>query len=293
MKKSKQLKAIVLLAILIIIGIFFIQNKNHYHHQINNEEKNTKLESFYKNKEDYENAFGKATGNSKEPITAGIISHHFLAKDLIASFFTRIDTKEIENVFIIGPDHYDSLSTKDCDLATSLLNWQTPYGIFYPNQRIINQMLQNLNIEKYDTAFKNEHSIYTLIPFAKKTFPEAMVIPLILKNSRDYNRFYNSGKLSFRKKSILIASIDFSHQSSKDIAKKNDLKSIKSLTEMDIKNLNNVESDCQQCLAFLYGFLRSSPSKFKLNDNKTSWDFGDQKYNNLTSYISGYFIASK
>ena len=291
MKRLGIIGAITLGLALLAWGIFGRANQPSLPNTKVKEANPSFLESFYRNKTDYEEAFAKVTGSVKETVFAGIISHHFLAKDLIATFFAGIEPSSVEKVFIAGPDHFQRLADKEYDIATSLLDWQTPYGIFYANQPAINHLLGNPVVDSNDKIFRNEHSIYTLIPFAKKAFPQAKVVPLILKNSQSYQQFFNLGKQISQEKSLLIVSSDFSHQVTALQAKENDLKSIEALTKMNIENLDNVTSDCKQCLAFLYGFIWGKSARFKLVDNKTSQDFGSQDKNNLTSYVSGYFIA--
>ena len=292
MKRLGQFGAIAFFILLLVAGIIVLVNKGNGNREEKKEKSNNKLESFYKNKFEYDDAFRKILSDSKEQVIAGIVSHHFLAKDLIAQFFSGIDTKEVQNVYIVGPDHYESLFSEEYDLATSFLDWQTPYGVFHSNQPIIDHMLNNLGAGNDNTIFRNEHSVYTLIPFAKKVFPNARVIPLVLKSSKDYQKFFNLGKKSFKDKSLLIVSTDFSHQVSEDQAIENDINSIKSLASMNFDSIDTIKSDCNQCIAFLYGFISNESSRFRLVDNKTSSDFGSQDEQNLTSYISGYFVPN-
>ncbi|OGC47630.1 AmmeMemoRadiSam system protein B [candidate division WWE3 bacterium RIFCSPHIGHO2_01_FULL_42_13] len=248
------------------------------------------LSSFYENKEDYEVSFSKVSNLTKEQVLAGITSHHFLAKDLIANFFLGINPEGIENVFIVGPDHYSALNGSEIYAATTRLNWETPYGRYKPNARVISALLGIEGFGENDLVFRREHSIYTLVPFAKKAFPNAKIIPIVLKNSKDYQMFYDLGGRAFRKNSLLIASIDFSHVATEETAYQNDLESIRALVSADLENLGSIEADCRQCVAFLYGFLSGTPSRFKLIENKDSSDYGSTEENNLTSYVSGYFV---
>jgi hypothetical protein len=49
------------------------------------------LQSFFRNRALYDEAFRAAPRRDTVQITGGIVSHHFLAKNLIAAFFAGID----------------------------------------------------------------------------------------------------------------------------------------------------------------------------------------------------------
>ncbi len=280
----------VILLIVALGGSILLKSENIDDSEHGLQKTTLNLESFYNDKSEYDSAFQNTSDINKQKIIAGIISHHFLAKDLIAQFFSGIDSENIKNVYIIGPDHYESLSREDSDVATSKLDWNTPYGVLRTDREVIDNLENQINLNIKDVIFRNEHSIYTLIPFVKKTFPDAKVTPLVLKTSRDYQRFYNFGRLSYRDDSLLIVSSDFSHNVNEKKAYENDTNSIRSLVSSDLANIDSIESDCKQCIAFLYGFLSHRPNKFHFMDNKTSADFGSENEENLTSYISAYYI---
>ena len=261
---------------------------------LTNTPKEPYLESYFNNKNDYEDSFTKYENVQKEKVLAGITNHHFLAKNLIAQFYSGIDSSNVTTVIIAGPDHYQRLTKTQYLAETTDTKWQTPFGVMEPATGKILSITKNKNVYSNVDDFRLEHSVYTLIPFTKKEFPNAMVIPLILRAKPNYDAFYNLGeefsKLVERDRTVLIISSDFSHQVSESLAKENDFESIRSLIKMDIGSIDKIESDCKQCIAFLYGFLKNTPSRFRLIDNKTSLDFGSQEKQNLTSYINGYFV---
>lgn len=278
--------------ITLVLAVFsLIVPKSQRSIHINQLRRDQYLESSFTNIVDYESAFGKANGKSNIKAIAGITSHHFLAKDLIAEFFSGIDPKDIKHVFIVGPDHYGAITNKH-DLVSSMLDWQTPYGILPSGKNLIGQLVKANDIS--DTTFKTEHSIYTLVPFVKRSLPTASVIPLVLRYSNDYEKYFELGKIFSTPNSFLIVSTDFSHETTKGRAWDNDKKSIQMLKGMNISDIGNIECDCKQCIAFLYGFISKGPaSHFALLDNNTSADFGSQEKDNLTSYVSGYFVPSE
>ncbi|MDF1497919.1 MAG: AmmeMemoRadiSam system protein B [Patescibacteria group bacterium] len=282
-----------------IVGNFSFENfqidtsyKGNLNKDIDKSEK--KLSSYFKNKKDYDSAFLNVFEINKKEIKAGITSHHFLAKNLIANFFSGIDGNEIRNIILIGPDHYGELDKSKIDIVTTKLSWDTPFGQMDSNLEIQDKLLTFDYIKENDSVFRNEHSIYTLVPFIKKSFPKVRIVPLIIKNNKDYKKYIDVGndiKMVVGEGALIIISSDFSHNVSIINSQENDLKSIESLKGLNEENIDNVNSDCRACLAILLGYLEDEEFDFYLKDNKNSSDFGSQD-KTVTSYVSGYYIKS-
>ena len=252
-----------------------------------------RLEGYYNNKKDFEEAFNSNLEVSKESVYSGVVSHHFLVREIIAEFFLGIDFEGIDTVYIVGPDHFNETFPKDTYLLTSLLDWDTPYGVLESEKDLINNLSKNLNIGVQNTPFRLEHSIYTLIPFLKKVAPDVKVVPLILKASNNYNTYLDLGRRAYSDNSIVIVSADFSHNVTRVGAKENDRVSIDCLKTGNVDCVEQITSDCNQCFAFMYGFLSGKDLSFKLVSNEQSINFGEQNEENITSYVVGYFVPKE
>lgn len=247
------------------------------------------LQSFFENRAEYETSFEGNEDVNKTKVAAGVVSHHFLARDLISKFFSGIDPQGIKNVIIIGPDHYGELSKSNVVAVSSGLPWKTPFGNVDVNRNIVCKFEEDSALEIMDKVFLNEHSIYTLVPFVRYYFPKAKIVPVILAGSMDYKYFYNLGKRFYSDKNILIVSSDFSHNVTLADAIDDDAKSIEVLSITNLNRIDEIECDCRQCIAFLYGFISEVNSEFVLLENTNSSYYGDTSESNLTSYISAYY----
>lgn len=290
----------MLLALFILAGSFYFFNLKESKLDTKltidkGEKKENNLRSFFNNKDEYEKTFADVVDVPKKNIIAGITAHHFLAKNLIAKFYAGIANDKIENIIVVGPDHFGSLSDNSTYAVLAEVFWDTPFGEIESNKEIIQEILEsNDGIKINNDIFKIEHSIYTEVPFIKKVFPKARVIPVIVKNTYgNYEKFVKIGE-KLRKISgqdtVMIVSSDFSHEVTVEEAKTQDDLSIINLQDFLFDNLDNISCDCRACMAVLMGFLGPNANNFYLVENKNSSNFGspDEK---VTSYISGYFLS--
>ena len=256
------------------------------------------LASPFNNKEEYEDIFAKLQKPAENPeAKAGIISHQFLARQLIADFYNKIESDKVSTIFLISPDHYGIFFPKETIAYTSYATWQTPFGDLPANRKNIDLLQANGNIKNDDSLLGLEHGIYVEMPFIKNFFPNANIVPLLLNMSAGDDNFIKLGeqlKNMAGESSILIVSSDFSHDMSVQEADINDKNSIEVLRNLKADKLNGVTNDCRQCLAVLSGFLPNDKNySFNLMDNKNSFDFSGEDRNSVTSYVSGFYAEKK
>jgi poly-gamma-glutamate synthesis protein (capsule biosynthesis protein) len=298
MKKNKQIIYLIILLTAVLITavnyfLFYDKVESEIIEKFSEPEKNISLISPYNNKDIYENIFLKLPENPEKILTnAGIVSHHFLAKDLIADFYNKISNKEIKTVFLISPDHYNNFFPSKTLAYTSKASWDTPYEELSTNKEIINYLLKKGSVAEDSLILGLEHGIYIEIPFIKKFFPNATLVPLILNPNATYENFETIGlqlKELAEKDSILVVSSDFSHESTIQNAFEQDSKTIDILKNLNLQNISGANNDCKQCLAVLSGFLGKNKYKFNLIDNQNSFDISGEDKNSVTSYVSGFY----
>ncbi len=250
------------------------------------------LESFFRSKSVYDDAFSAVGRVDQVRIRAGIVSHHFLARNLIAEFFAGIDPEGVKRVILVGPDHYKRLGGQKALAAASLLHWKTLYGLLYPDGPFIQGLLPSANAALNDGIFRQEHSVYVLVPFIRKSFPQARLVPLILRSGLDYGRFRELGeklRQAAGGETILLVSSDFAHGVNAAGARRLDRESLAHLRNLNQANLGKIHADCRPCLAALAGFLGDETGDFVLVNHKTAADFGSRDPDNLTSYFTAYY----
>ncbi|NTW14343.1 MAG: AmmeMemoRadiSam system protein B [Candidatus Moranbacteria bacterium] len=257
-------------------------------------ENKTNLRSYFDEREAYETAFSSVANDGTTEVVAGIVPHHFLAKDLIARFYAGIADDSVERVIVIGPDHFNRLRNPRRDAVTTGRSWDTSFGTVHAELETVAVLGDTYGIPEDDDVFMNEHSVYTEVPFIRKVFPNAKIVPIVVNDIYEYDAFIGIGK-TLRDispgKTVLIVSSDFSHEATVEEAKKSDEASISILSDLRKEELNGIRCDCRSCMAVMLGFLGDDARyPFRFFENMNSADFGGTG-KTVTSYVGAYFLA--
>lgn len=297
----KSTKKIIFLFFALIIAIalisyFLLYKEQNFYPEKNIANSQILLASPYNNAEIYEDAFANLEEQEHTDLMAGIVPHHFLAKEMIAEFYNRIKSDEDLTIFLLCPDHFNHFFPAGKIAYTSKYSWDTPFEKLDADAQAIDLLLDTQKIQEDNSAIGLEHGIYVEIPFIKKFFKNAKIVPLVLNSSLNYDKFSELGEIlseHFKENSILIVSSDFSHDIPPNEASKNDKISINYLKYPNKENIKEIASDCKQCIAALHGFINEKNSQFNLIDNKNSSDFSEDAQTTATSYVSGFYTEKK
>jgi len=192
----------------------------------------------------------------------GIVNHHLLARDIIEKFFMVSSKFNYDKIVILSPDHFNS-----CSLYSSAF----------------------LTTDNAYWAISQEHGIQNLLPFVQKTWPNAVVVPLIVCPKAvalplDILESPNT---------FIIASVDFSHYLPKHLMELHDNKSIDNIVYFE--NLNNIDVDCPLCIKFLRDMaVKKGATNILEIGRGNSFDYSQSKNPRTgTSYFSAIFSKEK
>lgn len=221
----------------------------------------------------------------------GIVPHHFLAASLIAKFYKKMEAQEeIQTVILVGPNHF---KVGFGEALVSEAYWQTPFGDVDPDTEMINDLVQAGLVKVDENPFIIEHSISTHMPFIRHTFPEAKVVPLILKEDIGYDRLDRIAGEIYEKsggKVLMISSVDFSHYQSRNGAEVQDAESVAAITSFRMEDISQIDVDSPASIYLLLRFLqRSGAQKSLFAERSNSAILSDQE--GADSDTVGYFIG--
>ena len=142
------------------------------------------------------------------------------------------------------------------------------------------------------SIIKEEHSVGALMPYIKYYLPKAKVIPIILRATTAEMEMSllidGIGSLLSDEKTIIIASVDFSHYLDSNKAQKND-----KITQQKIENsdynallrMNNDYLDSPKSLVALLTLMDRDKRKYKILNNTNS----GQLFNENSTLVTSYF----
>ncbi len=188
-------------------------------------------------------------------IRAVIVPHHLVATKAIALGIKALAQSGAKRVVIISPDHFFQCKKMLC---TTDGEFTTFFGDALISQEGADILLSNRNLVDKSNLFRDEHGIYTIVPFVRYYLPNAKVVPIVVsqKTIGDANlRAEILGtlkKLFVDKDTVIVISSDFSHYLPLADANDMDVKTIKSFCGGkgdEVLGLNNPsQSDCPLCL---------------------------------------------
>lgn len=236
----------------------------------------------------------KNTQSLQYKVRGGVVPHHLVASYMIADFFKKISSQKPETLVIVGPNHDEVGEYK---VLTSLGSWNTEYGLVDSNQQIIYNLVRSNYANFNDSALLSDQSISALMPYISFYMPYAKVVPLLLSSkmtNEDLVMLSDTlSKLLNNDKTLLIASVDFSHYLSFDQANARDLQSIsaikkfgcKELLSFDSDNLDSPESIC----TLLYTMLNLGSTNMEILNHDNSAIIQNSRKDDTTSYFSIFF----
>lgn len=220
-----------------------------------------------------------------------IVNHHLLAPDLIAETIGTIATTDPVTIVLVSPNHFGAGRGQ---IISSIYKWDTPYGILDSNCGAISdlQKLGVLNID--ETPFDKEHGVSGIVPFIKKSLPNARVIPIIVKDTlseKELNEFVQTLFTKLGNKIILVGSFDFSHYLPDTVAQFHDVKSLSVIKNFDYVGIKALDHDSIPGLEIVLKYLeKAGAQRFDLIANTNSSQLlHDPSIEVGTSYITGAF----
>lgn len=194
-------------------------------------------------------------------------------------------------VIILGPNHWGI----GCNIAAMKEGkWETPYGQVDVDSEAAVELNKLANIIELDFfSHIKDHSLEVQIPMLQKIYSKFKILPIILID-QSYDAAKEIGqaiaKIAKKKKTMIIASSDFTHYEQNDYAHLQDTFLIKPILELNLEEFYNVLQK-RKVTACGYGAIASTmvackelgATKGKLLKYATSGDITGE-----TSSVVGY-----
>lgn len=221
------------------------------------------------------------------PIVGLVVNHHLLAPHFIARTLAIASDQKPSVILLLSPNHFQ-IGKKQ--ILTSAHDWMTPYGAIKTDKKLSTA----LGLFADEVPWEQEHGIKNIMPFIKHYFPATPVIPVIVKyttSDATIDQLARTLAQELPERALIIASFDFSHDQTSDVADANDSRSITVLQTLDYAQTKNLDIDSKPGLRLFLEILSLRGAKtFSLVDHSNAAKLARKpEMENVTSYITGYF----
>ena len=241
------------------------------------------------------NGLPAATVPEGEKVCGGIVTHHFLASGLMVRFFAALSQHAApETIVLLAPNHFHQGLA---GISVSSLPWKTPFGLYPARKEMVHEISRAVQAPEDPEAFSGEHSVGVLIPFLKYYFPQSRVVPVLID--------VNADKMQLRAlrdvlearaknpKTLILLSMDFSHDSTIAIADARDQEAQKVVASMDDSKTSALHTDCRKGLWVLLEAAKSAGCQRAqiLEHSNSAQLLGRPEQPDVTSYFTVLFLA--
>lgn len=183
-----------------------------------------------------------------------VLPHHNLVQNVRQSFLKNISHSRpiTKTIILIGPDHFSPFQTS---FSYSNLDWNLSNGIVSFDKNLFSKI--SFPISLRNGVIRNDHAIYNVLPDIKTYWPNTKIIPILIGQKVPLSNLDSLiTQLSFvcGFDCLLVTSVDFSHYLPATMAETHDAFTIRTLNNLDISNIKNVEVDSPQSLYILEKF---------------------------------------
>lgn len=180
--------------------------------------------------------------NQSSTVTGLIVPHFAPVSSMTEDALKQVTTTP-DLIILIGPNHYEAGAFP---ITTGVYQSQT----FHHDASFDTAKMQALValgiVQKNESVISGDHSIGTPLPLIFSRFPNAKVIPVILKyhqSPQNIEKLLRGLESISTSSTLIVASLDFSHYLSSDIAPIKDAQTQKYIEIYDYKHIEELSND--------------------------------------------------
>ena len=161
--------------------------------------------------------FKNVPGQAPEGAPIAIISPHagYQYSGQVAAYgYNAIKDRKFDRVIILALKHQLGLKRIRGISVSNAKNFKTPLGLIPVDRDACDLLLKTSNLfGAYESAFKEEHSLETQLPFLQMSLKDFKIIPLSVcfLTKDDFEPIVNAIKPLISDSTLIVASSDFTH----------------------------------------------------------------------------------
>lgn len=252
--------------------------------------------SGYNPKSFFDEAYDRAAGSPVDGATSAIVAHHLLVASDIAEIFEDLSSDDARTVILVSPNHFSRGMSR---AQVSEGSWNTVYGTVDADNDAIETLLASVPfLQHEEDAFASEHGIYNLTPFVARSFPNAKIIPIVLREELSLEKAWALGTALAEQfpDAVLIASVDMTHYHDAEYTAANDQRVLDLIAnagrcnDMPCVDVLDIDSNASLRVLFAWNAERGT-TDFRLTHHGSSLAMGAAAdWRDNTSHILGYFL---
>lgn len=221
------------------------------------------------------NSYHTISSSSEIDISGGVISHHLLAHEIIEQFFQEISasSSSFDTIILLSPDHYRRAAKMNVKFLLSSNN-----ELMAP---LVSQGLAKIN--RLDVF--TDHGVTTPLMFINRYLSQKEIIPVLVSPEATEDEMKILVKTIAKRspRTVIIASVDFSHYLPKNILLFHDAYSLRVFNNFETNNFPQLDVDSWQALYGLRYFAQlKKAEKITVLNHKTSFDYLSEPLINLS-----------
>ena len=181
----------------------------------------------------------------------GITPHHGLAMDMIVRFYERISSEKTLRVWLLSPDHFKRAKNYAVVCGD---DWRTASRILEADAAAKSGFDRMGVVDTGSRLFAGEHGITIHIPLIARYFPNATVVPMVLKsNIPDVALLMLKNYMlkSMREGDVIILSMDLSHYKTPEEMAAEDERTLEVLTNLEPMKADRVDIDARRAASLV------------------------------------------
>lgn len=195
--------------------------------------------------------------DEKARLVGGIAPHHDIAMGMLLRFYEKMAAGgAVRRVFLFAPDHFRQVRRW---AAVCPGDWGLASGALHADAEAVAALSGSELVEARPEIFSREHGVTIHIPLIARFFPGATVVPILLRPE-----IPDVALLSLRKRilarmregDILILSMDLAHYKPPEGLMREDLRTLRVLTEMRSAAVGGIDVDAPRAAALVLMLLR-------------------------------------
>jgi len=219
-----------------------------------------------------------------------LVPHFDGAKPKRIALLQKIERQaKPKSIIILSVNHYRAGSGS---IIATAKNWRLAGGVAQGDSALIEGLSGAVSVDAEGNSFLNEHGVNNLLPELYRFFPNAKYSAIMIREGTKQaviDILYD-GLKSQCDNCLIVASVDFSHYVSSEVARKQDEAAIQALTSLNADQAWQVKADSPQIVYLITHWAAAEDWRFQLIErNDAGQEFHTPPAENV-SYILGYFF---